>query len=794
MEERMYFRILKKDLKRKKTMNIILLLFILLASMFVASSVNNILTISGGLDYYFEQAGMPDYFVAVIDKAQGTDVSEVLDKLDMVEGYGVEEILYLTNENTIHEGEGIKTKNTPILAAFEDCELNLFNEDNQVIKELQSGQILVSVGCMKQNDIEAGDKITVEIGGVSKEFIVAGGFKDAIFGGEMMGNTRYIISEADFSVFLVADEVISFNRGSLYYIQTGDTAGLKQALAELEGGIITNIPQSTIRLSYVMNLVVAGVLLVISIMLILVSFVVLRFTIGFTLTEEFREIGVMKAIGLGSTKIRGLYMAKYFMLAVVGAAAGFVASIPFGGMLIQSVSETIVLGTEGGLWINAACALLVVLVIVWFCFSCTAKVKKYTPVDAIRSGATGERFQKKGMLRLCKSNSRPVLFLALNDVLSSPKRYAAVILTFTLCLSMLQILVTTVHTLKSDSLISAFGISESDVYYSNDTTQMSFLVENGRELVMQELADMEAFLAAQGMPSRCYNEIMLTKTLVHGDKVCKSPIYQGIGTAMDMYTYFEGTAPQKANELALTPLTAENLGVSIGDTVIIRHSKGEREYIVTALFQSMNNLGDGVRLHEDAEVDFLKASGFFAFQIDFTDEPSKEEVEERIERLKELYDTEQVYSAGEYVERMVGVADTMDSVRALIQIVIAVIIILITVLMERSFIAKERGEIAILKAIGFRTGTIRQWHTIRFGITSIIAAVLSMPLLYPLTVLLIGPVFNMMGADFGITYEIVPLEVFVWYPLFTLAVTIVSAAVTTGHCKKITASEASGIE
>ena len=54
----MFFRILKKDLKRKKTMNVILLLFVVLAAMFVASSVNNIITVTNGLDYYFISEAM----------------------------------------------------------------------------------------------------------------------------------------------------------------------------------------------------------------------------------------------------------------------------------------------------------------------------------------------------------------------------------------------------------------------------------------------------------------------------------------------------------------------------------------------------------------------------------------------------------------------------------------------------------------------------------------------------------------------------------------------------------------
>ena len=43
---KMYLRILKKDLKRKKAMNVILLVFIILATMFVSSSVNNIISVT----------------------------------------------------------------------------------------------------------------------------------------------------------------------------------------------------------------------------------------------------------------------------------------------------------------------------------------------------------------------------------------------------------------------------------------------------------------------------------------------------------------------------------------------------------------------------------------------------------------------------------------------------------------------------------------------------------------------------------------------------------------------------
>ncbi len=49
----MYLRILKRDLKRKKTMNVILLVFIILAATFIAGSANNMVSVVNALDSYF---------------------------------------------------------------------------------------------------------------------------------------------------------------------------------------------------------------------------------------------------------------------------------------------------------------------------------------------------------------------------------------------------------------------------------------------------------------------------------------------------------------------------------------------------------------------------------------------------------------------------------------------------------------------------------------------------------------------------------------------------------------------
>ncbi|HBI61259.1 MAG TPA: hypothetical protein DDY31_08625, partial [Lachnospiraceae bacterium] len=66
----MVLQILKKDLRRKKTMNVILLIFIILAATFIASSANNMLSVTTALDNFFEKAEVPDYWFCTTDEKE----------------------------------------------------------------------------------------------------------------------------------------------------------------------------------------------------------------------------------------------------------------------------------------------------------------------------------------------------------------------------------------------------------------------------------------------------------------------------------------------------------------------------------------------------------------------------------------------------------------------------------------------------------------------------------------------------------------------------------------------------
>ena len=80
----MFFRILKKDLKRKKTMNIILLLFVIMCSMFASASVSNIAAVTGGVDNYFKMSDVPDVRVNMPFNCEMEDELKALDGVSYV--------------------------------------------------------------------------------------------------------------------------------------------------------------------------------------------------------------------------------------------------------------------------------------------------------------------------------------------------------------------------------------------------------------------------------------------------------------------------------------------------------------------------------------------------------------------------------------------------------------------------------------------------------------------------------------------------------------------------------------
>ena len=789
----MYMRILKKDLKRKKTMNTILLLFVILATMFAASSVNNIITVINGLDNYFEKANMSDQLVLNLNN-NGDELEEVISKKSGVKDFRREDLLQF-NDNCLTQNEKKLAEISRVLFALsiDNAKINYFNKDNEVIREVKEGSAYLAGSIIKKTDLDIGEKFNLKIGDTELTLTYAGIAKDAFLGSDMMGNTRVILNDNDYEKFTADPKAAKGHIAQAFYINGYDKKELASELSDLQN-ITLNMDVDTIKTAYIMNSIIAGLLLIVGICLILISFVVLSFTIKFTLNEEFREIGVMKALGLKNNSVRGLYLIKYFGIAVIGAVIGFALSIPFGDMLLSSVSDNMVLESENSIFIGILCSIAVVLVILLFCWGCTGKIKKLSPIDAVRCGQNGERFRKKSIMSLGKSRLGATGFLAANDVMSAPKQYTIITLVFTLCLLLIMVLANTANTLASEKLLPLFCTKKSDAYIT-DTGIISKILTN--EMTLTELnEDIEKKITENGMPCKVTSEAMITPMVEANGNTSSAVFMYNKDTKASEYTYTEGYAPKYANEIALTGSVAEKLGIGIGDKVNITLGGKTEEYVVSAFFQSMMQLGETGRFSEEADIPDEFVTQVVGFQVDFNDSPDEAEIADRIERIKDIFCTKYVDDTDGFVLSCIGsdIRGTLNSVKYLVIAITTIIVIMISVLMERSFISKEKSEIALMKAMGFRSRSIISQHTVRFTITAIISSIAAALLCLPLTKLTIDPIFGIMGAVNGVDYNFRFTEICVVYPILVIAATLLGAFFTAQYMKTIKASDTADIE
>ncbi len=781
----MYFNILKKDLKRKKTMNLILLLFIILASTFIAGSVNNMLAVVTALDNYFEKANVPDYWICTTEKEEADKIEEFIISEQL--SFMRQELLQMNPNQILVNNKEFEYTNSVVLSDLNHT-IHIFDSQNQKIDKISDGELYIPAGICNQYHLKTGDKITLTNNNKSKTYTLKGSTKDALFGSAMIGMTRFLVSERDYQE-LVGEE----NQIQSIGIFTDNVKEFTDKINQMEFQCIFTEPKNTLKMMYIMDMVIAAVMLVVSICLILISLVMLRFTIHFTISEEFREIGVMKAIGIPCYKIRGLYLVKYFTIALMGGVTGLIASIPFGKMLLWGTSKNIIITNEANFLVNFLSIAAIIGIVMLFGYLCTRKIKKFTPVSAIKNGENGERYRQRNIVKLNKTRIAPVIFMSFNDIFSNFQRFAVMLVIFILGILLIIIPVNTINTLQSDKLIVNFSMAECDHVIIKEVLLNSN--ESRRELTEQKLLAIKEELAKNHISADIFQEKMFRMHISKENKKCSSLAFQGVGdVTADQYSYLEGTPPQNIHEVGISHIISDNIDAGIGDMVTINTGSEEKEYMVTAIFQTMNNLGEGIRFFQEEALDYNNAAGGFGIQIKYTDSPDKKELQNRKERLEELFSDYKIYTSGEYIEYMIGnVAEQIRSVKQLILMIVICINILMTVLMVKSFLTKEKGEIAMLKSLGFRSQSLVLWQSFRIGIILFLAILTGTLISSPISKITVGKIFQMMGLQ-TIEFDIVFFEVFVIYPFILLVCTVFAAFLTAFGVRKISAFQVSNIE
>lgn len=783
----MLIRILKKDLKRKKTMNLILFLFLALATMFLAGSVRNMKSIGQSIEYFGKVTHVSDFFAITQNREE---IEKFLKEKSYVEDYTISKMLVVDQDIFYNNGKKIEDSGSLMLCTVEHGYNKVLNQENQVIDSLNDGEIVLCYQLAEEKKIGIGDTISLAVNGITKEFKVKGFCKDMVFGSPYIGCKRLIISENEHRVLCESAQ------GQLAYmasIITDDTKQLNQDMTDEGLSVLFPFDYEKLCSVFIMDKLVMGIMIIMSMILIAISFVVLRFSILFTVQEEYKEIGVMKAVGLRQRSIRKVYLIKYIVLAVTGAVVGVIISFPFSHLLVSSLGKNIAVESGmGGWWLHVLCGMLVVLFVLGYCNLCTNRMKKISAMQAIRSGESGERYTRKSPVALHRRKSLPVRrYLAINDILSSPRKFFSMVITFALGIVMIILVDNASNTLSDTSIIRQMGYQKSDVVIDNG--KLTTLVGRSVDAIQKEVDNLESLYQSKGIAVDLFEEyivqgVVSSETNPEG---LSANAYCVVNTDRSNYAYRKGMAPVLANECALTEKTMEALEVRIGDTVQLNCAGKIDSYLVTASYQSMLDAGYGMRLAPNAPSGNETASRVMEIQGNCEEGA---DVSRMILKMKEVTPDYNISNAKEFTKSQLGtVVTTLNSVTMLLMAIAVIINIAVAVLMEKTFFAKERSELALLLSLGISVRSLRRYHVERMLIVVVIGMALGILGSLLLDRPMVWATFGMMGAK-DIRLVRAPFRVYLLYPVMLSLITSAAAYVSTSGMKKIKFCEINNME
>jgi putative ABC transport system permease protein len=759
-------RMLRKDFLRKKLITIVVFAFIFLSALLVASGTNLIIELSNSLNALFTRANTPHFVQMHAGPLDQAEIDSWAAANDMVTDQQTVEMITMDGSN-LYLGESQNPEENSIM----DISFVIQNEgfdflldlDNDII-QLSPGEIAVPVYYSQQRDLAIGDEVRVNTGAEDMVFAITAFSRDSQMNPAIVHSKRFLIHEQDYAnlreyideteylveFLLVDDSQISafasaYQASELPKIGPAVDKGLFRTINSLSDGLV------------------AGVVILMSLMLIVIAILCLRFTLLVTIEEDTREIGVMKAIGIARSDIKRIYLAKYVVMAAAAALLGYLASL----LLNQVLSANVLLyiGSASKSLFQTALPLIaassIFLIVTISCVVILRRFNRISAVEALRSGAVGESMRIIPMLNLKRGRVLNInAYLGVRDVLQRSRLYGLLAFVFFFCAVIIIIPIHFLNTIQSPTFISYMGIGQSDIRI--DLRQSEDVADRFDSTV--------AYLTDDPDVAKLSPLVTSQFTVMQSDGTLETLNIETGDFLLFPLDYVKGTAPQQQNEIALSILNAGEMEKQIGDTVTLVIEGQEREMVVSGIYQDVTNGGRTAK----ATLPYNpQAVLWYTVNLNLASDAN---IEEKVLEYSQIFDPARVTDMAGYVSQTMGnTIQQLKTVTVATVVVGLTVSVLITSLFMMMLITKDANQIAIMRSLGFSLRNIRTQYLTRALFLLAFGIVLGTLFSNTLGQQLVSVVWSLLGAS-RIRFVIDPLQAYVMYPfllMFMVAVTTI---------------------
>lgn len=764
----MYFKIITNDILKSKLITFTTMIFVAAAAMLVSLAAILVVNLSGALDVLMTEAKTPHFIQMHSGDIDSARLKAFAEKNNNVEDYQVVEFLGMDGDQIILGEQTLATSVQDNGFSIQNEKFDYLLDLNSNIIHVSDGEIYVPIAYMKDKITHIGDKAI--IGG--KEFMVAGFLRDSMMNSSLSASKRFLVSQNDFT------ELKELGRME-YLIQFrlkdyGKIGEFETAYAS--AGLEANGPTVTYTLFKTMNAISDGmmiaVILLVSALIVSIAFMSIRFTLLAKIEDDYREIGVMKAIGLRLSDIKKIYLAKYAAIAVIGSVLGFLLSLMFQDMLFENIrlymgesansSFAFILGIFG--------ILLVFFAIVAYVNMNLKRFRKITAAEAIRFGTSQEKITSAKCFTLLRNRLFSTnVFLGIKDVLARKRLYTTSLVVLVISVFIMIVPQNLHHTISSKDFIHYMGIGDYDLRIQTNLSHQT------DEMVKTLDSDMAVSKYT----------VLTTKTFkVKTRDGSEENIKVELGDHSTFpIKYSEGNAPARDDEIALSVINAEEMSKKVGDTLTLVIQGQEKELTVSGIYSDVTNGGKTAKaVFKDDSANIL----WIVIPVKLAD-PSL--VDSKISGYLNKFAFAKTSDIDEYVSQTLG--STISSVEMASNVSVAVslvITLLVTLLFMKMLIAKDRYSIAVMKALSFTNGDIKAQYVSRSVFVLIVAMILGTFLANTLGELLAGMIISSFGAS-TFQFTVNPLTAYLLSPLMMIIAVLMATMIGTAGIGNIKISE-----
>ncbi|SMX75261.1 putative ABC transport system permease protein [Brevibacterium sp. Mu109] len=642
-------------------------------------------------------------------------------------------------------------------------------------------------------DLQRHDVLRIATGTEPVELEIAGFIRDAQMASSMSSATRFLVAPEDFSVLKTsggnAPEII------VEYLLDDPAAAndLQRAYESAEG-----VPQNGQAVTYSMirlfnalgDGMVAVALMFVSVVLIAIALLSLRFVIRGSLEDQVRPIGTMKALGIPSRTIVSLQLSKYSVMTIAACVIGGLLAIPLARLLTGGIQAHYAQAPAGLMTVLAPVLslVLVYLLVIAICTGVLRAVRRIDVVGALVHGSTRSEAQAVRRARRRSAHVRRIGLagfrggrraltrrLAVIDLQAEAGQWVLILLVLMLATLLGTLPLSLLNTFENPRFVTYMGAPQADVRV--DLQHSDTVADDYRDV----LADAEA-------------DPRLTDVRSFAMELYETPGAEGwqllrieVGDYSDGgIDYLQGDAP-RPGQIALSMLNAEEHQAELGDEITIRPvgsagagSAGREETLrVSGIYQDVTSGGYTAKMADEVR------PGAAAYVV-YAESAGDADPAAAAEDYSRRYPGASAFAMEDCMRQTMSyLTDALRSAAILAVVFGLGVVALITALFVRLRMTRNRQSMGTLAALGFAPDQIGSQVRFQTLITVALGTVLGVVLTATGGEAMVGVLLSLSGLGIAeVSFLPNPWLVYLAVPLALIATGYLSAVVLTARLRR----------